>query len=154
MKKLTSVILAISIMVLLASCGATQQTEQNQASTARQTHTEEVVTMILTSKSFKSIVNDAIEEIGKKVTIDKTTDKAADMIGAEYGKGFTVGDKTFEIYYFEDESKITEAKSGKMTITIESLGDYEVNSVVNQNLVMIYETADDEVINAFKSVDY
>ncbi len=90
--------------------------------------------------------------LGEKVTMESVTEKMADMIGAVEGVGFFVDGKSFELYQFDDSSKIKDAEDGKFKFTIQSYGTFEMNSVVNGNFVLLYYDADDAVISAFQSI--
>ncbi|MCL1819997.1 MAG: hypothetical protein FWG36_04990 [Oscillospiraceae bacterium] len=77
---------------------------------------------------------------------------AAEMIGADSGASFVVGEDKFEIYSFSDTAKLDEAKSGTLTISFEFFGDIDMNATVNGNLVLLYETQNEQIINGFKGV--
>jgi len=159
MKKVILLILVLALTIFAVGCGedAPESTaEENTVSeniTSENITSENVTTVKETTSAKADLTLDyLIDSVGKKVTIGQTSEKSAEMIGAKEGIGFFVGDKSFEIYRFDDETKINEAKTGIFKLTIEGFGEFEYNSVVNENFVMIYKEADEAVINAFKEV--
>lgn len=103
-----------------------------------------------------SIVSTAefVSAIGQQIEITDIVPMAAEMIGAVEGTSFKYNGNKFEIYrYNENDEKLTEALSGTLTYTIEGFGDFSSNASVNENYVMIYNTADDTVIQTFLNVE-
>ena len=97
--------------------------------------------------------NEFVEIIGKDLEITNITEMAAEMIGAEEGTSFKYNGNKFEIYRFKsDDPKIEQAKSGSLSYTIESIGEFTSKSSVNGNYVMIYDTPEDKVIEAFERI--
>lgn len=142
MKKAAAIILAVLIMSTLMACNnqpVSTKSISNQSSAAAVT------------KSDLS-VDEVITQIGKTVTITATQEKVGAYIGATEGKSITVNDKKFEIYKFEDKTKLEQAKTGTFSFTIQGIGTTTMNSVVNGSFAMLYSSTDDSVINAFKSV--
>lgn len=79
------------------------------------------------------------------------------MIGAADGVGFKLGEKKYEIYDFSnDPTKLEEASSGSLTLTVEGFGDYTSVALVNAKYVLLYHEEDEEdVINqAFLSAKF
>lgn len=112
------------------------------------TASAEIATTITVPDSVVTITN----EIAKTVNITDITAMAASMIGGEDGISFKVNGNKFEIYKFSSgHEKLKEAESGKVTLTLQGFGDYESLSAVNGDYMMIYSTADDAVIKAFRS---
>ena len=129
MKKLISITLVLLLALSFAACGS------QSGSTKKE----------YTFAEFQAA-------LGEKVAMDSVSEKSADMIGAVQGVGFFVGDKSFELYQFEDNAKIKDAEDGKFSFTIQGFGTFEMNSTVNGKFVLLYEDADDAVISAFQSI--
>lgn len=75
------------------------------------------------------------------------------LINAQDGASFRTGDNKFEIYMFDDESMLEDAKDGSYTISIEGFGDYQMNSFVNGNYVLLCNNVDDSVVSAFGALN-
>lgn len=101
-----------------------------------------------TNASAALTLDDIISGIDKKVTIVNKTTKDAAAIGAVEGKEITVGANKFDIYKFDNQSKLNEAKAGKMSVTSNG-STTSMNAKVNGNFVLLYKTADNKVIDAF-----
>lgn len=129
MKKLISITLVLLLALSLAACGS------QSGSTKKE----------YTFAEFQAA-------LAQKVTMDSVSEKSADMIGAVQGIGFFVGDKSFELYQFDDNAKIKDAEDGKFSFTIQGFGTFEMNSAVNGKFVLLYKNADDAVISAFQSI--
>ncbi len=129
MKKLISITLVLLLALSLAACGS------QSGSTKKE----------YTFAEFQAA-------LGEKVAMDSVSEKSADMIGAVQGIGFFVGDKSFELYQFDDNAKIKDAEDGKFSFTIQGFGTFEMNSTVNGKFVLLYKNADDAVISAFQSI--
>lgn len=99
------------------------------------------------TKTAKSIA----ETLSNKLDGENVIDMAGDLIGAIEGASFTLNGNKFEIYKFDDKSKLEEAESGKLKITIEGFGDYEMNSVVNGDYVLLFDTKNSKVTKLFLS---
>lgn len=115
--------------------------------------TEEITEIVTEKTTESSIITSSSEFVDKIAETLDITDKitmAAEMIGAEDGTSFMYGNNKFEIYKFSDDNpKIEEASTGTLTIQLDGFGNIQTNSSVNGNYVMIYDTPDDDVINAF-----
>jgi hypothetical protein len=93
------------------------------------------------------------EEIGKCLPITNLIPMAAAMIDAEEGVSFKVDGNKFEIYkYPANDEKLKDAESGSLTVSIQGFGEYTSKCAVNGCFVMIYETENSAVIDAFKKI--
>ena len=171
MKKLFSIILITVALTCMSACGDKKTnnsktknddkpitTSQNATDTQNDTTTKPadtekpaVTTTVQATKSINT-VSDFMTVLKSKIQVSAQIQKAADMIGADDGAGFTCNDKTFEIYLFSDQSKISAAKTGTFSFTIEGFGDFTMKSQVNGNFVLLYDEADDSVVKAFLEV--
>ncbi|HRR77065.1 MAG TPA: DUF5067 domain-containing protein [Ruminococcus sp.] len=94
-----------------------------------------------------------VDYIGKSFEIENISQMFAGMIGAEEGTSFKYNDIKFEIYRFKGyEQILKEAAKGSVILQIEGLGEYETLSSVNGCFMMIYDTPDDKIIEAFESL--
>ena len=124
--------------------------------------TTEAVTLDNTTKktkkksfdfTFPESTKEYVDYIGQQIEITDVITMAAEMIGAEEGTSFKYNGNKFEIYRFKsDDPKIEQAKSGSLTYTIEGFGEFTSKSSVNGNYVMIYDTPEDKVIEAFERI--
>lgn len=138
MKRVLSILTALSIVLCLASCG-----DRGEAGTDTDKKAE-----ITTVAAY-------IDEMKKSVGIGETTMKDASLINAAEGVGFTVNSKKFELYKFSDKDELTKAKSGTYKFTLkglESMGELSMQSTVNGEFVLLYEASDEAVIKAFSGV--
>lgn len=127
-------------------------------STTAITTTTEIVTTIAETEppaiNSISTSQEYVEEIDKILSLDSTQDKIGSMIGAIDGYSFKYQDLSFEIYKYETGAReLSDGVSGTITLTVEGFGDFTRSSVVNGNYLMIFEEANDDVINAFKSIN-
>lgn len=178
MKRMLCVLAALTCIISVTACGSsssssesvtTQATTQAVTTGATPTKTApattegattEATTISTTEEVTEEVKTSApetsaefVEIIGKDLEITKITTMAAEMIGAEEGTSFRYNDNKFEIYRFKSgDPKIEQAKSGSMTYTIEGFGELTSKSSVNGDFVMIYDTPEDEVIQAFTSI--
>lgn len=122
-------------------------------STELETTVETTVEPTTAEESTIDSSSDYVDLIGKSIDITNVTKMAAEMIGAEEGTSFKYNGNKFEIYRFKaDDPKIEQAKSGSLTYTIEGFGEFTSKSSVNGNYVMIYDTPEDKVIEAFEKI--
>ena len=95
------------------------------------------------------LLEDFVEGIMNKVSGERFSQMFAQLIGADEGYAFWIGDNKFEFYEFSDEDRLEEAKTGKITFTIEGFGNFTLDAVVNGNFVLIFETENESVTKAF-----
>ena len=97
---------------------------------------------------------DVVKDISKDVDVSEITPLAASMIGADEGIRFVSSGKRYEIYKFPHDSYfITDALDGSAVLSLNTFGDFEMNSSVNGDYVMLYNENDDAVIDAFMALD-
>lgn len=126
---------------------ATQSTSANLDTT-----TSTTVPETTENKPSADSVQSIAETIGKSVQITDIQPMAASMIGAEDGISFKADGKKFEVYKFSSGSdKLKEAAGGSLTLSIQGFGDYSTKCTVKNDYVMIYDTPNDAVIEAFKN---
>lgn len=93
------------------------------------------------------------EKISDTIQINDIETKFGEMIGALDGCCFKYNELTFELYMFaENSEELEKAKQGVFSFTIEGFGDFTMNSKVNGNFVLLYNTENDDVIDAFYNV--
>ncbi len=102
-------------------------------------------------------VGDFVNTIGIIILIEDIKSLDVYLIGADEGKSFTYEENTFEIYYFSDEEKLSEAETGTLKYDVEGTGEVSAKTVVNGNYVLLFdeEMSDDDskaVVNAFKNL--
>ena len=146
---------------LACNLNDTVTTKENATTTKATTESTTNNTTKISKTAEEKAVSSAkeyAEAIAKKVSITEITEMEYDMIGAVDGIGFMCGDNEFEIYDFSnDKSKLDSAKSGTLTYSLEGFegfGDLSATSsaTVNGKYVLLYDTPDENVISAFKSV--
>lgn len=175
MKKTLCLLTAITCIASFTACGGSSSSSESvttQAVTEVTVPTETVptttesTTMSSTEKTTATATEAAeepaaapesssefVDKIGKGLEITNITKMAAEMIGAEEGTSFRYNDNKFEIYRFKSgDPKIEQAKLGSMTYTIEGFGEITSKSSVNGDYIMIYDTPEDAVIQAFTSI--
>lgn len=91
------------------------------------------------------------------IPYEDTIQKDASMIYAEDGIGFHYQGLSFEIYRFSSKNAelIKDAEDGSITFTLkgmESFGPNTSDAVANGEYLMIFDTANADVINAFENV--
>lgn len=124
-------------------------TEETTTTTAEETTTEATEAPAVVPASTEEYV----KAIGEKIEITDTLTMAADMIGAVEGTSFKVNGNKFEIYkYNEGDPKLEAAASGSMTYEIEGFGEFTSQTVVNGEYVMLFNTEDSAVTDAFLSI--
>lgn len=176
MKKLLCTLAVLTCAINLTACGSSSDssTSSSTVTTAFTTTTVPATTSVnsttvktiastttavtteSTTAEEKSTVpnssSDYVKIIGKDLEITDITKMAAEMIGAEEGTSFMYKGNKFEIYRFKaDDPKIEQARSGSLTYNIEGFGEFTSNSSVNNDYVMIYDTPDESVIQAFNN---
>ena len=170
MKKTLSMLVALVITLSMVACGSsdknTDSASQNSNSnsftsttttttTAKPTTTTTTTQSTTTKKTNDILDTDTfVDEIEKKISISDKSPKLGSMIGAEdKGTAFKYNGNSFELYRFPDgSSELEKAATGKYSFNIEGFGDFTMNSSVNKNFVLLYETPNDEVIDVFKSI--
>ena len=181
MKKLLCTLTALTCALTFAACGSSSSSSEKtttapasttEAITETETVTEAASAVTTTAESsaittteekvedtsaegsdnVPKSTKDYVELIGESLDITDVIDMAAEMIGAEEGTSFKYNGNKFEIYCFKaDDPKIEQAKSGNLTYTIEGFGEFTSNSSVNGDYIMIYDTPDEDVIQAFNN---
>lgn len=129
--------------------------QSTTTTTAVTTTTTKETTTTATANNISSIESseEYVNMIGKKIEIFDSHSKIGELIGALDGFSFKYGDKSFEIYKYNDDApQLAEAKTGKFSFTLGDFGEFNMNSVVNGNFIMIFDESDDIVINAFMNV--
>lgn len=178
MKKFLSTLVATMLAMSMVACDSaensndssktdvssqTQSSEITTITTKATTTTEATTTTITTTQvtsdipaKTESVTNSSeyVNFIGEKISITDITVMAADLIEAVDGTSFKVNGNKFEVYHFADGSaKLTEAASGTLTYNVEGFGEFTLTAIVNGNYVMIFNTPDENVSNAFSSID-
>lgn len=176
MKKTICIFAALTCIASFTACGDSSSSSESATTTQATIHTEaqtatpteatsettaEATTTPTTEGTTKApeepaaapqSSSDFVEIIGKDLEITNITKMAAEMIGAEEGTSFMYKGNKFEIYRFKaDDPKIEQAKSGSLTYIIEGFGEFTSNSSVNGDYIMIYDTPDEDVIQAFNN---
>lgn len=168
-KKLLSTLAALVITLSMVSCGSndnstnssstsstTTTTTTAETTTTTKPTTTTTTTQSTTTKKTNDILDTDtfVDEIEKKISISDKSPKLGSMIGAEdKGTAFKYNGNSFELYRFPDgSSELEKAATGKYSFNIEGFGDFTMNSSVNKNFVLLYETPNDEVIDVFKSI--
>lgn len=131
-----------------------ESTEEPTEESAEES-TEEITEAetIAESAAAPTSSSELVDIIGENLDITNVTAMAADMIGAEEGTSFKYNGNKFEVYRFKaDDSKIEQAESGTITLTVEGFGDFTMNTAVNGDFVMIYDNPEDAVIEAFTNI--
>lgn len=124
----------------------TTTTELTSADT--ETTTEAVSNSITNTEEY-------VSAIGNEIEITDITKMAAEMIEAEEGTSFKFNDNKFEIYKYADGNpKLEEASAGSLTYEIEGFGEFTSSTVVNGNYIMLFNTEDEAVTNAFMSITF
>lgn len=179
MKKFLSALVATMLAMSMAACGnaenskdssksdvssRTESSEITTTTTTKAATTTKATTTTITTTQVTSDIpakSDSISNssefvnfIGEKISITDITVMAADLIEAVDGTSFKVNGNKFEVYHFADGSaKLTEAASGTLTYNVEGFGEFTLTAIVNGNYVMIFNTPDENVSNAFSSVN-
>lgn len=127
----------------------TTTTEATTTTTAEETTT----TTTEAPAAAPASTEEYVKAIGEKIKITDTLTMAADMIGAVEGTSFKYNGNKFEIYkYNEGDPKLTEAAGGSMTLELEGFGEFTSQTVVNGEYVMLFNTEDSAVTDAFLSI--
>ncbi|MBQ7070635.1 MAG: hypothetical protein IJM87_05075 [Ruminococcus sp.] len=127
----------------------TTTTEATTTTTAEETTT----TATEAPAAAPASTEEYVKAIGEKIEITDTLTMAADMIGAVEGTSFKYNGNKFEIYkYNEGDPKLTEATGGSLTYEIEGFGEFTSQTVVNGEYVMLFNTEDSAVTDAFLSI--
>lgn len=142
----------------------TETTTTTTAETTAETTTTTEATTTTTAEETTTAATEApaaapasteeyVKAIGEKIEITDTLTMAADMIGAVEGTSFKYNGNKFEIYkYNEGDPKLAEAASGSLTYEIEGFGEFTSQTVVNGEYVMLFNTEDSAVTDAFLSI--
>lgn len=91
-----------------------------------------------------------MDKLQKTVSMSKVDDKNSYIVGAVDGKAFIANKITYEIFLYQDEAKINEAKSGSAVL----FNTMKVDATVNGNFVLYAQPnqGEDAVIQAFKNI--
>jgi hypothetical protein len=142
----------------------TETTTTTTAETTAETTTTTEATTTTTAEETTTAATEApaaapasteeyVKAIGEKIEITDTLTMAADMIGAVEGTSFKYNGNKFEIYkYNEGDPKLAEAASGSLTYEIEGFGEFTSQTVVKGEYVMLFNTEDSAVTDAFLSI--
>lgn len=166
-KKLTILCVAIAALLAFSACSAddsssSQPKETTAATTEAVETTVEDITTTATDTTVKKDANTSSLDSCEKI-VNYLSDSLggngiiqmrSDLIGAQDGYAFMLDNLTYEVYRFDDASKIEDAKDGEFTFTMEMFGAHTMKSMANGSYMMLtIETPADKVADAFMALD-
>lgn len=152
MKKIILLLINATLVIAISACGGNDNNQPQQNSTLSNTPTSNSPTPSAEAPKQSDVEKtplDVANELAAECGGTDVMQMEATMIGGDSGASFKIGTDKFEIYSFSDKNKLEEAKSGSMTLKMDGMGAIKMQAIVNGNLVLLYKTANDEVIEAF-----
>lgn len=141
MKKLLAFTLILCFAFGLTACSSKADTRGGPTQTTSSPNASRIKT-----------VNEYVEALKSDITISQVNRKAAEMVGALDGAGFFVEEQSFELFLFDDQKALNEAKSGSFVLRMQGFAPMTMLSSVNGNFMLLYDENNTDVINAFLNV--